>query len=223
MKQGVRSGIARARKPFGQRALKKLITETQPPYRIMIGASRTFADGWISTDVSWRARYYLDATKPWPVPIGSVSHVYADNVIEHLTLAQARLFLEHASDALMATGKIRLVTPDIRGLATLYLDGPTELRTEVLERSRAQGLVAEHDVDLLRVPFTEHGHHRGYLWDADALAAELRTAGFDVITFPEVLQSTDPTLRDLESRRDAASRISQLVVEASKTSATLPN
>lgn len=216
MKGAAREVLARARRPLGKQALRSVLKSDPGPYRIMIGASTTSKPGWIATDVSWRAKYYLDATRPWPVPNGSVSHVYADNMIEHLTLPQARNFLANAFEALAPGGRIRLVTPDIGALARIYLDGPAEAREAILSRSRDQGLIAEHKVDLLRVPFTEHGHHLGYLWDREALAAELRTTGFSALEWPAVMESQDQTLRDLESRSSSASRLAQLVIEARK-------
>lgn len=208
--------LSTGRRPFGQRALANRIAGTPRPFKLVVGAHRSCAPEWIATDVSWRNKYYLDVTKKWPIPTGSVSHIYADNVIEHLTFGQSRIFLANAHEALEAGGRIRLVTPDIGSIARVYLDGPEDTRAIVLKRYRDIGVLAEHDVDLLRVPFTEHGHHRGYLWDRQSIASELQLAGLVVTGWPMVMESEDPCFRGLETRHDPASRLTQLVVEGQK-------
>ena len=146
--------------------------------KLVIGASNTLFDGWVSTDISPRARYYLDATMPWPVLADSLSYIYADNMIEHVTLLGAREALRHAVEALKPGGKIRLTTPDIERTASIYLT-PGDLRDKVLERARHDnGTPGVYPVDLLRLVMTQAGHHRGQMWDYQSLSAELQRFTF---------------------------------------------
>ena len=85
--------------------------------RINVGAGSTRLDGWLNTDVGGRAPYYLDATKPWPVAPCSVAFIYADNMLEHVKLEEARAFLRHAYAALEPGDLIRIATPDVEGTA----------------------------------------------------------------------------------------------------------
>ena len=67
---------------------------------------------------------WLDLSKPWPVPPGSVSHIYADNVIEHFSLSMVRAVLKNAFDVLApeaASGWRRrtLNRPPVRTSTTL--------------------------------------------------------------------------------------------------------
>ena len=104
-----------AAKRVGALRLRRLIAGTPPPYRLELGTNEVNHDGWIPTDVRWRARNYLDATGPWPFPPDSISHVYADNVIEHVSLDGARSLLREAARTMQPGGRIRLVTPDAGG------------------------------------------------------------------------------------------------------------
>jgi predicted SAM-dependent methyltransferase len=180
---------------------------------VELGAGAVRREGWIPTDVWWRARYHLDATRPWPFPPGSVSHVYADNVIEHVPIDGARALLRHAVRALEPGGRIRLVTPDVERCARVYLERG-ELAHAQLDAHRGAGTRVEHLVDILRGVFVEYEHYRGYAWDFDSLSAELAAAGFTSIERCELQESADPVLRGLESRVLPVDRVTMLAVEA---------
>jgi predicted SAM-dependent methyltransferase len=180
---------------------------------VELGAGPVRREGWIPTDVWSRAPYHLDATGPWPFPPGSVSHVYADNVIEHVPLDGARALLRHALSALEPGGRIRLVTPDVERCAEVYLERGDLARAQ-LDAHRGAGTRVEHLVDILRGVFVEYEHSRGYAWDFESLSAELAAAGFTDIERRELEDSPDPALRGLESRVLPIDRITMLAVEA---------
>ena len=199
--------------PIASRRVERLVRSTPPPYRVELGTSTVPHPGLIPTDVGWRARYWLDATRPWPFPAGSVSHVYADNMIEHVPLDGARAALRHAVAAMASGGRLRLVTPDAERFARMYLDGG-ELLTAQTERNRRHGYRVDHPVSLLRTIFAECGHAAGFVWDHAALSAELERAGFVKIERRAVNDSQDPVLRGLESRTEPVDRKLYLAVEA---------
>lgn len=217
MKSAVRRAagvlLTTVNRPLATRRIRKLVHSTPPPYRVELGAFTVHHAAFVPTDVSWRARYWLDATKPWPFPVGSVSHVYADNMIEHVTLDQARLMLRHAYGAMASGGRLRLVTPDAERSARMYLEGGDLLALQT-DRNRRHGYRVDHPVSLLRTVFAECGHHLGFVWDYAALSAELADAGFVKVERCEVHESPDPVLRRLESRAEPADRQLTLVVEA---------
>ncbi len=215
LKEALRPGLTRANKVRAQRRLAELLRVPAPSggYRVEIGAGPHRIDGWVATDVTWNCPYWLDATSPWPFPRGSVRYVYGDNVIEHITLSQNRDLFREARAVMAPGATIRLCTPDIGRLVSLYNadDGETQ---EVLQFHRNEGHVAAHRVDLLRVAFTEHGHHVGYLWDFESLASELAAAGFANARRCDTGESGDPSLRGLEVRDSRVEAGIQLNVEA---------
>jgi predicted SAM-dependent methyltransferase len=213
VRDAVRRGLTLANRPLARRRLAALLDSTPPPYRIELGAYRNRHQGWVPTDVGWRSRYWLDATEPWPVPPGSVGHVYGDNMIEHVALDQARLLFAHAHRAMAPRGRLRLVTPDAERFARMYLEDGELLRAHA-DRNRRHGYRVDHKVSLLRTVFAECGHHLGFVWDLEALAAELAAAGFVDVERCEVGESEDPVLRGLETRTEPSDRALFLVVEA---------
>ena len=141
----------------------------------------------------------MDATRAWPVPCGSVRYIYADNVIEHLTLNQNRVVFSEALRVLQPGGVMRLVTPDVGALVTRYLDS-SEQSMALQQELQREGYLIEHQVDLLRFAFQDDGHHEGYLWDRKSLSLELEKAGFVDMSICSAGQSDIHDLRGLESR-----------------------
>jgi predicted SAM-dependent methyltransferase len=198
--------------PLARQRLRRELAQVSPPLRIELGGVAP-RPGWVVTDANWDARLFLDATQPWPVDPGSVELIFGDNMIEHLVLDQARAFLRQAHAALRPGGTIRLATPDVEAAARYYLGEDEASATAVLGHYRQYGFVAEHPTDLLRVPFAEHGHHIGYLYDETSLSAELKRAGFHTIRRCATGESDDPALRGLENRTHEEALV-QLIVEA---------
>lgn len=207
--------LAVANRPLATRRLHKLISESPAPYRVQIGAGRVKQPGWLLTDIAWNAPAYLDATRPWPFPAGSVSYVYADNVIEHVSMAGGRALLRNAFTAMSSGAVIRMATPDIWRIARIYLAND-DLTTRCMDQNRSTGYEVHHPVDLLRNTFTEAGHHLGYLYDLDSLSAELKAAGFTAISRRASGESPDPVLQELELRASDVEDARALIVEAIK-------
>lgn len=203
------------RAPSLSRRFQQAVAVEPQLVKVNVGAGRVHLDGWINTDVQWRLPMYLDLTKPWPVPRGSVDRIYGDNVIEHFPLHVCRDVLRHCWDALSAGGGLRVATPDVERTARAYLDNP-ELTAAHLDRHRRHGFPAEYPVDMLRITYAYHGHHLGYCFDWAALSAELAAAGFVDIRRYEVGESDDPVFRGLERRHEPTEAATELIVEARK-------
>jgi SAM-dependent methyltransferase len=207
----VRPAVLAVNTPLARLRLRRALARAARPLKLEIGGLAP-RPGWIVTNVSAVTRNYLDATTTWPIEDGAVSHVFSDNVIEHLTLDQNRALLREAHRCLQPGGVIRLVTPDIRGHLELYLSGAPALETAIAGHYREAGLVVEHPIDLLRIPIGSFEHHLGYAWDFETLEAELVAAGFHSVTRHELGESADPDLAGLDLRN--AEGGAQLAVEA---------
>jgi predicted SAM-dependent methyltransferase len=210
----VRPVLATAARPLGRRRFVQAVAAAPKPLRIHIGSGSRRLPGWVNTDVTWRAEAFLDATRPWPVPPGSVSLVFADNMIEHVPLAAGREFFKHAYEALAPGGLLRVATPDVERVARQYLDNG-DLARAGLERHRERGRDLTYPVELLFQVFTQHGHHKGFLYDLESLGGEMRAAGFEV-SRREAGDSEDPDLRGLEARLHPTEVATTLIVEGRK-------
>jgi SAM-dependent methyltransferase len=209
----IRAAVLAANTPVAKARLRRTLRDAPRPLRLEIGGLHRRA-GWVVTNVNAVTRNYLDATGRWPLEDGSVSRVYADNVIEHLPLEAGRALLAEAHRCLRPGGVIRLVTPDIRSHVELYLAGSPSVGGSVGSTYRELGLVVEHPVDLLRIPIGQFGHHAGYVYDFDTLDSELTRAGFHGTTKCELGHSAHPDLAGLDQRADEGG--AQIAVEATR-------
>lgn len=209
----VRSAAMAVNTPIARRRLERVAASAARPAKLEIGGLHERA-GWIVTNVNAVTPLYLDATVRWPFEDGALSHVYNDNVIEHIPLAAGRAMLAEAFRCLAPGGHVRIVTPDIREHVELYLAGADSVDDTVGARYKRIGQLVEHPVDLLRIPIASFGHHTGYLYDYDTLATELKRAGFHSTRRLQLNESDVPEFVGLEKRAEAG--MAQLVVEATR-------
>jgi predicted SAM-dependent methyltransferase len=207
--------LTTVRTPMLSRRFQQTVATATAPVKVNVGAGTVILAGWINTDVLWRSAMYLDLTRPWPVPAGSIDRIYGDNVIEHFPLETAREVLRHCYSALRPGGAVRFATPDLERTARAYLEDRT-LTMAHLERHRRHGYPAEHPADMLRVTYAYHGHHLGYIFDWDALSTELAAAGFSDICRHEAGRSDDPAFQGLETRAEPTEEATELIVEGRK-------
>jgi predicted SAM-dependent methyltransferase len=207
----VRETVRATNRPVASVRFRRAARRMPRPFALEVGGLKK-RPGWLPVNVNAVTPYYMDGTKPWPFEDGALSHVYADNMIEHVPLAGARVFFAEAHRCLRPGGIIRLVTPDVRTHVELYLAGDDVVRSNLADEYRSLGVVIEHPIDMLRTPIGEFGHHAGYVYDFDTLDAELRRAGFAPAVRRNMQESDDPMLRGLEER--PAHGPLQMVVEA---------
>jgi predicted SAM-dependent methyltransferase len=201
--------------PLAKSRLNRVLRSAPRPVKLEIGGLAP-RPGWVITNVNAVTKLYLDATSRWPLEDASCSHVYLDNVIEHLPLAAGRAMLAEAARCLQPGGRIRVVTPDLRRHVELYLQGRDAMQSSLAQayRDLPWDLVVEHPVDLVRIPIASFEHYLGYLYDFDTLEAELTRAGFSDVKEYGVGQSDDPDLRGLDQRTEEGP--GQIAVEASR-------
>jgi hypothetical protein len=199
--------------PVAKARLGRALRSAPRPLRLEIGGLQQ-RPGWVVTNVNAVTRNYMDATIPWPIEDASVSHLYADNVIEHLPLDAGRAMLAEAFRCLQPGGVIRLVTPDIRRHVELYLAGGGSVDGDVASSYRALGLVVEHPIDLIRIPIGQFGHHEGYVYDFETLDLELKRAGFHSTVQCDVGQSEHPEFHGIDQRAHEGG--AQIAVEATR-------
>jgi len=211
--RGVVRGVVRtANRPVASARFRAAARKAKRPIALEVGGLKK-RDGWLMVNINAVTPYYMDGTKPWIFEDGSLSHVYADNMIEHVPLSGGRVFFAEAYRCLQPGGVIRLVTPDVRTHVDMYLNGTDDVvRGPLADEYRSLGVVIEHPIDLLRTPIGEFGHHAGYVYDFETLDAELQRAGFKPAVRRELQESDDPMLRGLEERPTHGSL--QMVVEA---------
>lgn len=179
---------------------------TESDQKLHLGCGSVTFPGWVNIDLdSPEADLLLDLTEPLPFADSSVSHMFNEHFIEHVTREQAVAFLKECYRVLTPQGVIRITTPNLRFLTHCYfLDSTNEWGELWQPNSRCQ---------MMNEGMRSWGHQ--FVYDAEELARVITEAGFKSITFQTYRQSGDKNLSGLESRPFH----NELIVEARKSSA----
>ena len=163
------------------------------------GCGWNLREGWVNTDLESRVDaqgrrtpvgrlalldkqfFYLqhDATRPFPFQDESFDWVYAEHLIEHLTLHDAVVWLKDVRRLLKPGGCLRLSTPDLRQYMAGYLDEQGRFFEEHRNRLLKLGLknIPQRRAWMVNQIFQKWGHQ--WIYDLDELTFALRQAGFD--------------------------------------------
>ena len=178
---------------YGTR-LRHLIEQTAPGRAwIHLACGKRPFVGWINIDFvpySPGPDILLDLCKPLPLKDNTVDLMYSEDFIEHVDLEQGRRILREWYRVLRPGGMLRLLTPNLRALATDYVNRCSDL-LEWYGHLYGPASFAE----VLNHGMRAWGHQ--FLYDDELLTHELQTIGFS----PQLLihnQSNNPFLRALD-------------------------
>ncbi|MBS7808222.1 methyltransferase domain-containing protein [Variovorax sp. PCZ-1] len=174
--------------------------------KLHLGCGSNILTGWNNIDLdSPQADQHLDLTQPLPFQDATVSHIFTEHFIEHITRAQAVEFLKECYRLLAQDGVIRITTPNLRFLVfTYFSDKVNEWGDLWQPASRCL---------MLNEGMRAWGHH--FLYDAEELTRVLGEAGFKSVSFQDYRASEDEVLVGLETRPFH----NELIVEARKSTA----
>jgi predicted SAM-dependent methyltransferase len=138
-----------------------------------------------------------------PFSPGSVSRIYSEHLLEHLSLDNGQKLLNDCFSSLQDDGVLRIAMPDLRGVVGSYL-GDWRQQDWLDNPGYSNIDTACH---MMNVSFRNWGHQ--YLYDLEDLTLRLSAAGFTRIRSCRWGDSEFPDLCKLECRPD-----SLLIVEA---------
>jgi predicted SAM-dependent methyltransferase len=177
---------------------------SHPIRKLQIGAGQVDYPGWLNTDIApGPEEAYLDATRRFPVPDGSIQYIFGEHVIEHLSYDNGLFMLRECYRVLAPGGKIRLATPNLMKYLQLFQEPKTEeVRSYLRRKIEAHGWPQSSRPEsmILNLEMKSFGHQ--YLYDPHSLSDRLTQAGFRMITEFPPGESDDPQLRGVESRHN---------------------
>ena len=187
-----------------------------------VGCGPFHLDGWLNTELfgyHGKADFPQDITRRFPFPDHSLDAIYASEVIEHISRADAMRFLGEAGRVLRRGGVLRITTPDVTEVCRLFLGQRHDVD---LDQFASVWLDGEFSREIwINSQFNAYGHK--HLWSLEELSSAMRQAGFDnaVRCRPMQTASTIPQLQGLETRYGAEAPAwlfaRTLIVEAEKT------
>ncbi len=89
-----------------------------------VGCGRRIHHAWVNIDVEPQASGVIrhDVRTPLPFPEARFDVVYHSHVLEHLAPCEGARFLQECRRVLAPRGIVRIVVPDLEGIASAYLE-----------------------------------------------------------------------------------------------------
>ncbi len=169
--------------------------------RLNFGCGDAPIDDWVNVDGIWnrRAELVIGLRDRLPIASESVRFVFSEHLIEHFRYDEAVHFLSECWRILEPGGAIRVVAPDLHGMARAYVEQDKAWFDKAFP-------YLSDPVKVLNLVFHQGGAHH-YIYDSEALQAVLREAGFERLTpssfgrsaWPELNVDLDDDLRTIKS------------------------
>ncbi len=222
---------AQMRRAHGRRAHRATIEawlRAPGPRLLHIGAGPNALPGWLNTDLEprrARGAVFMDATKPFPLPDGSVDIVFSEHMIEHVSHADGLEILRECRRVLRPGGAIRVATPDLAVLLALYrrpedLDDVQRAYLRHIVDGWIPGCPRYDPVFVINNAFRAWGHQ--FLYDEATLRLSLAEAGFIGMERVPIGTSRHAALHGIESHGKAAGGYAMAVFETMALEATKP-
>ena len=204
---------------------RKLIKEhfaEQKIKKLNLGSGYHVLDGWLNADVFPPLKKVLkiDATKKYPFDDQTFDYIFSQHMIEHVSYAQGQQMLKECFRILKDGGKIRISTPDLLFLISLYQSEKSEQQKAYIKWSTQrciEGAPICNDTFVINHFVRAWGHT--FIYDEKVLRFALQEAGFKEIVKCNLNESEDPILRNLENEERIPAgflRLESLVLEAKK-------
>jgi predicted SAM-dependent methyltransferase len=186
-----------------------LSTHAVSKLQIGAGGAKGFPD-WLNTDIEPQAgEAFLDATKPFPIPDGVLSYIFAEQMFEHIPYRDGLFMLRECRRTLKPGGKIRITTPNLVRLMQLFQDAKTDEMHTYIDQTISGGYWPEPlprtvspETVILNYEMRSFGHQ--FLYDPKTLRQSFELSGFTDIKEFAPGESDDPQLAGLDTRHKAA-------------------
>ena len=188
--------------PFQPAAIARYLSTVESP-RLHLGAGRNVLPGWLNTDYlgHFPGCLRLDVRKRFPFPDASFEFIFSEHMIEHIMFGDGLHMLAECRRVLKPGGVIRVETPDLRFISSLY-DTPldegrksyVEFHIGVFKSDEAPSLPCVAINNAMR-----HWGHR-FIYDEETLRKSLALAGFTAAACVSTGESTHKPLAGMRSR-----------------------
>ena len=180
--------------------------------KLQLGCGRNWLEGWLNSDYFPRNSdiLQLDVTVALPFENDTFDYIFSEHVIEHISYPEGAYMLEECFRVLKPGGVLRVGTPDLAFLVSLYREDEvasqsrTQIEQEFLEyflaneiKDREINAPVDFDTYLINKFVRAWGHE--FIYDEKSLRHMMKTLGFTEITRCEVMESANQALCGLEN------------------------
>lgn len=166
--------------------------------KISLGSGGIRFPGWthVDADSQWQPDVLADLREPLPFPDASADFLQSEDFIGQLTIEQAEAFFRECYRVLKPGGAMRLLTPDLYTLASMYVNRDFRLR-ELWDTGVGIPLYTRTLGELVHKAI--HFANQQFFFDEETLRALMEPIGFKVHRVG-YQQSVFPELRGLDYR-----------------------
>lgn len=169
--------------------------------KLQIGAGGYILKDWLNTDIypSVSGVVYIDARKRFPFRDCTFDYIFSEHQIEHLTYNEGQFMLRECWRVLKPGGKIRIATPDLEAIVSLYTSNKSDQQQKYIKRMVDQYIPETgiyHECFVINNAFLNLGHL--FIYDRATLQTALGKVGFVDITHYKPGDSDDKALRGIE-------------------------
>lgn len=167
-----------------------------------IGCGPNISEKFINMDYYWHDRIDLcwDVTKPLPFKSNSLTGIFTEHCLEHVTFQQCSDALRECHRVLQPGGVLRVILPDAGKYIELYhqaVHGGDDVRFPYPDEDDKEYFTPIMAVNRI---FRNFGHQFAY--DIETIEQMLIRAGFIAVNRVEFMKGSDRTLLiDTESRK----------------------
>ncbi len=176
--------------------VQRYLAATAEP-RLQLGAGPHGLSGWLNSDLI-SGDIYLDLCRRLPLPDQSFAYAFGEHVIEHVSEAEGARLLSELHRILRPGGVVRITTPDLAKIVSLYEDRNPAIGLDDYARylDTATGKTHERASQVFNDFMRLWGHR--YICDEEDLTAKLVAVGFSEVERVEPGSSRHPALQGLE-------------------------
>jgi len=194
--------------------------ETHQVRKLQLGCGPNVAPGWLNCDFQPSSRdvIYVDARKPLPLPDASFDYVLAEQMIEHIPYSDSHTLLAECFRVLKPGGRIRLITPDLDVLISLFARNPdsqAKRYTHWIWQVFHPDIEEADPVFVLNLFSQAWGHK--FLYNERTLGKALEKVGFTDLAGFRAYEIGNDGFRDVEGHKriykDAAEDVRAQVAE----------
>lgn len=191
--------------------------------KLHLGCGLHHLDDWLNSDLSPRSKavVVVDVTKRFPFVDETFDYVFSEHMIEHLSYAEGRHMLDECFRVLRPGGTLRLSTPDLSFLISLYGEEKSMLQDHYIRwvtEKFIDGAPACEDTFVINNFVRNWGHT--FIYDEKTLRSSLEKSKFTGIVRCNLNESVHQDLRNLENERrlpDGFVRLETFTLEATAT------
>lgn len=202
----------------------KKIKDCQGFLGLNLGAGNNPINGWINADIDskyWSVMY-LNATKKFPFRKNTFDYIISEHLLEHLSIEDAKKMLKECFRILKKGGKIRISTPDIKFIISLY--NKNKNNSYYIKKITNRFLKDIYGTDyrpLFIINNAFYNWEHKFLYDEEFLREILKKTGFNDVKRELYGESRDKNLNMVEAHEKGVGdirvcKIESLILEATK-------